>query len=240
MPSKKKNKSKSKTAGPKKDDLAGLEELLNDATAVQEIEKVVAEQHEEHKRSGVENARLGMAGFKQASNNPAMFSEAMEMLADPAAVKQAEAMMNDPAFKQEIQRYMASLQTDPSFREAMKNAQQQFNSMLKNPSQADPTKGKFGTLAAKADSAEQTKTADSATAGAQSPAAAHTDVTAEGTPSAKTSASVASDSVNSKSVSNGSMSAASDGTSNSAEKQRPTDASVAAAGEPVVDDAEAI
>jgi hypothetical protein len=41
-------------------------------------------------RSGAENARIGMEGFSQATKNPAMFAEAMSMLNDPNAVKEAQ------------------------------------------------------------------------------------------------------------------------------------------------------
>lgn len=39
-------------------------------------------------RSGADNARIGMEGFKAATNNPEMFAEAMGMLNDPNAVKE--------------------------------------------------------------------------------------------------------------------------------------------------------
>ena len=38
-----------------------------------------------------------------------MFTDAMSMLGDPGAVKEAEAMMNDPEFKSEISQYMDTL-----------------------------------------------------------------------------------------------------------------------------------
>eukprot|EP00953_Heterococcus_sp_UTEX-ZZ885_P008924 5294-Heterococcus_DN1.PRE.1 len=46
--------------------------------------------------------------------------------------QQAEQMMNDPEFKDEIQRYMASLRTDPAFQQAMLTAQEKFQELMKH------------------------------------------------------------------------------------------------------------
>lgn len=55
-----------------------------------------------------------------------MFSDAMSMLGDPSAVKEAEAMMNDPEFKSEINQYMETLKGNPAFRQAMAEAQRKY------------------------------------------------------------------------------------------------------------------
>jgi len=62
----------------------------------------------------------------QATQNPAMFTDAMSMLKDPAAVKEAEAMMNDPEFKSEINQYMETLKNNSAFRDAMAEAQRKY------------------------------------------------------------------------------------------------------------------
>lgn len=55
-----------------------------------------------------------------------MFTDAMSMLGDPSAVKEAEAMMNDPEFKAEINQYMETLKTNPVFQQAMAEAQRKY------------------------------------------------------------------------------------------------------------------
>lgn len=62
----------------------------------------------------------------QATQNPAMFTDAMSMLGDPSAVKEAEAMMNDPEFKSEINQYMETLKNNSAFRDAMAEAQRKY------------------------------------------------------------------------------------------------------------------
>lgn len=62
----------------------------------------------------------------QATQNPGMFTDAMSMLSDPSAVKEAEAMMNDPEFKSEISQYMETLKNNSAFREAMAEAQRKY------------------------------------------------------------------------------------------------------------------
>lgn len=66
------------------------------------------------------------AVLAQATRNPAMFSDAMSLLGDPGAVKEAEAMMNDPEFKSEINQYMETLKSNPAFRQAMAEAQRKY------------------------------------------------------------------------------------------------------------------
>lgn len=48
------------------------------------------------------------------------------MLGDPSAVKEAEAMMNDPEFKSEINQYMETLKNNSAFRDAMAEAQRKY------------------------------------------------------------------------------------------------------------------
>lgn len=48
------------------------------------------------------------------------------MLSDPAAVKEAEAMMQDPEFKSEISSYMETLKNNDAFRQAMAEAQRKY------------------------------------------------------------------------------------------------------------------
>ncbi len=55
-----------------------------------------------------------------------MFTDAMSMLKDPEAVKEAEAMMNDPEFKSEINQYMETLKNNSAFRDAMAEAQRKY------------------------------------------------------------------------------------------------------------------
>lgn len=55
-----------------------------------------------------------------------MFTDAMSMLGDPSAVKEAEAMMNDPEFKSEINQYMETLKNNSAFRDAMAEAQRKY------------------------------------------------------------------------------------------------------------------
>lgn len=55
-----------------------------------------------------------------------MFTDAMSMLGDPGAVKEAEAMMNDPEFKSEISQYMETLKNNSAFRDAMAEAQRKY------------------------------------------------------------------------------------------------------------------
>lgn len=55
-----------------------------------------------------------------------MFTDAMSMLGDPSAVKEAEAMMNDPEFKAEINQYMETLKSNPVFQQAMSEAQRKY------------------------------------------------------------------------------------------------------------------
>ena len=55
-----------------------------------------------------------------------MFTDAMSVLGDPSAVKEAEAMMNDPEFKSEINQYMETLKNNSAFRDAMAEAQRKY------------------------------------------------------------------------------------------------------------------
>ncbi|CAN0533315.1 unnamed protein product, partial [Laminaria digitata] len=59
-----------------------------------------------------------------------MFTDAMSMLGDPGAVKEAEAMMNDPEFKSEISQYMETLKNNSAFRDAMAEAQRKYQVRL--------------------------------------------------------------------------------------------------------------
>jgi hypothetical protein len=77
------------------DDLDGLDEILNDPSIMAELSEGGTAQRREGEgeeafvaKTGAENARIGMAGFSQATKNPAMFQEAMGMLNDPNAVKE--------------------------------------------------------------------------------------------------------------------------------------------------------
>ena len=76
--------------------MAELDALLNDPVFMKSIEdKNVQEPKRKTmggrsaaqiSRTGADNARIGMEGFKAATNNPEMFAEAMGMLNDPNAV----------------------------------------------------------------------------------------------------------------------------------------------------------
>lgn len=62
----------------------------------------------------------------QATQNPAMFTDAMSMLNDPGAVKEAEAMMKDPEFKTEISQYMDTLKNNPGYVQAIAEARRKY------------------------------------------------------------------------------------------------------------------
>lgn len=72
------------------------------------------------------NNNINTNNNTQATQNPAMFKDAMSMLGDPSAVKEAEAMMNDPEFKSEINQYMETLKNNSAFRDAMAEAQRKY------------------------------------------------------------------------------------------------------------------
>mmetsp|Transcript_7270 Transcript_7270/g.10831 ORF Transcript_7270/g.10831 Transcript_7270/m.10831 type:complete len:179 (+) Transcript_7270:172-708(+) len=143
MPGKAKNSKIKKSNAANKSDIGDIDEVLNDVEFMKSLEeldkKTPSNKHNSSKnkvtiqRSGADNARIGMEGFKAATTNPQMFSEALGMLNDPKAVKEAQLMMNDPEFKMEIQKHMASLKSDPSFQTAMEAAQSKFKDIAKDP-----------------------------------------------------------------------------------------------------------
>eukprot|EP00752_Nemacystus_decipiens_P006010 g5428.t1 len=175
------NKTKNATArsnAANKDDLAGLDEILSNPEQMAAAQREAAEASGFKPRSGKQNAQIGLRGFTQATQNPAMFTDAMSMLGDPSAVKEAEAMMNDPEFKSEINQYMETLKNNSAFRDAMAEAQRKYQALLADPEKMKEATDKYNAMikqqqdtAAAAAAAAAGKGGDAAAGGAGGAAA---------------------------------------------------------------------
>eukprot|EP00903_Cladosiphon_okamuranus_P017896 g16469.t1 len=164
-----------------KDDLAGLDEILSNPEQMAAAQREAAEASGFKPRSGKQNAQIGLRGFTQATQNPSMFTDAMSMLGDPSAVKEAEAMMNDPEFKSEINQYMETLKNNSAFRDAMAEAQRKYQALLADPEKMKEATDKYNAMmkqqqdaAAAAAAAAAGKTGEGAAGAAGAAAAAVT------------------------------------------------------------------
>jgi len=79
--------------------------------------------------------QAGMAGLKEASNNPAMLAQLMRDLQDPQLMAEAKKMMESPAF----QKQMKEMTNDKAFQESIKKSVE----MMNDPAQAAAMEAKM-------------------------------------------------------------------------------------------------
>jgi uncharacterized protein YjgD (DUF1641 family) len=74
------------------------------------------------------DAQLGLAGVKQATNDPTLLAQLMQDMQDPEMMAEAKKMMESPEFKNQ----MKKLEKSKEFKEAVKKT----GDMMKDPAQA--------------------------------------------------------------------------------------------------------
>jgi len=70
------------------------------------------ENAESYRSGEINDAELGMANLQQASRDPAMLKQAMDMFRDPNTMAEVKKMMADPAFAAQAQRMVEKMKAN--------------------------------------------------------------------------------------------------------------------------------
>lgn len=82
-----------------------------------------AKKDDEATAEAIRAMQTGMAGLKEASNNPAMLAQLMRDLSDPELMAEAKKMMENPQF----QKQMKEMANDKTFQDSIKKSVEMMN-----------------------------------------------------------------------------------------------------------------